>query len=381
MAAKGKAEHTFVAEIKCRAIDVETVVSNTLFQIGPVHIGETCEICFWKTDCIGTPILTNPYFEQETKWEVTGCISKIFLGAIEYTGTYESRLSSWKEACFGLEAVLSSVFRKSFQQKITPKQKDHPILTGDETKKFVAVFFQLVYKREEILDASLLLSVDENIDVSSISETFSGFQLNLRTSKNKAVRKLSENSEATVTPASSVGSSSPCGSPAKVVASASASGSSVETSIAIPSASRSPVKQSGSLSPSRSPSKSRASPSRTSPFKRFASPSRARNSPEAGSPSRTSPGKRDAEESECEFLINGVITVVQNVVNVSLYNLDKDLLKFLIGRFTCNRLKELKYLTHTEALRHCNEYKIQDPFKGAKRISHCMSLEKRKLAL
>jgi len=64
-----------------------------------------------------------------------------------------------------------------------------------------------------------------------------------------------------------------------------------------------------------------------------------------------------------KVLIHGVISTVLKMV-LSLYNMDKDLLKFLIARFTCDKLKELRFVTKAQARHQCKEHKIQDPYKS-----------------
>ena len=238
--------------------------------------------------------------------------------------------------------------------------------------------FKLVYMREEVkvIGGSVSNALDENINISNISKVFSGFQINLRTSKNKASKQLSETKGArlfacmspsrspvkqsvSASPPASISSakasanSSASPSPAEQSATSPlASGSSTKLSVASPSASGSPAKQFvASLSPGGSPGRSGS----RSHLKRVASPSRPRSA---------------AKKNEQEFSIYGQITVVQdeqNETNVSFYNLDKDVMKFLMGRFSYNSIKQLKYVRKDEALHHCSVQKIADPFEGAKR--------------
>jgi len=336
MAERGRVEHTFKATCRTIMSCTETEVHVRMCQIGPVRTGDTCDICFWRLECIAQPKPTN---EFETFWGVTGSISKVVPSATGDTCDYESRLSTWKEACFGIRRMVSSIFGAPVYEKITPEQVVQPIITFNQRKDLAAVFFTLQYKQEELRDASGILSLDEKIDVSTVSPTFSGFQLNLRTSKNKVVRKISERSEDECSASSVPG----------------------------PSSSGTPVKQSETLSPgSPSPSsKGSPSPSRSrskSPFKRFSSPSR------AGSPLKSAGGSSEARSggrgTEQGIEIHGLIAIVQDMV-LSLYNMDKDLLKFLIGRFTCEKLKELRFLTKSQARFFCKVHKIQDPFKSA----------------
>ena len=493
MAASGKAEHTYYAEIKSNTLKMKTALSITMSEIDPVRVGDSYEFFFWKNECVGEPVMNDgPQYNVETTWKVTGCISKVAFGATVHTGTDERRLSSWNEAVAAIEAILSSIYVNDCIQ-LQPKSIDQPLLTMVQKKTLVAIFFKLVYTREEILDGSVPYDLDENVDVANISEDFSGFQLNLRTSKNKAVMKLSANSEAAVAPesfvaggsssgistinrvASAFGSSgSPTelagpfasastsaikhvasafaseliantpacastidhvtsslassGSPTKHFASPSTSGKikqvvsalasrkSPNKRVASPSASRSPMKHIASTfvgkrrpaervgSPSRSPVECVVSAfsGRRSPVERVGSPSRspvdrvasafAGRSPvdRVGSPVRSpikrvvsvfssrspferiarpsatrSPNESSANQNKDVFL-HGVVSILQderNKTGVSLYSLDRDVVKFLTRRFGCGKIKELQYVNKRKARDYCKEHNIIDPFK------------------
>jgi len=316
MAASGKAEHTYYAEIKSNTLKMKTAVSITMSEIDPVRVGDSYEFFFWKNECVGEPVMNDgPQCNVETTWKVTGCISKVAFGATVHTGTDERRLSSWNEAVSAIEAILSSIYVNDCIQ-LQPKSIDQPLLTMVQKKTLVAIFFKLVYTREEILDRSVPYDLDENVDVANISEDFSGFQLNLRTSKNKAVMKLSANNEAAVAPESFVagGSSSGISTINRVASAFGSSGSPTELAGPFASASTSAIKHvasafaseliantpacastidhvTSSLASSGSPTKHFASPStsgkikqvvsalasRKSPNKRVASPSASRS--------------------------------------------------------------------------------------------------------
>jgi len=200
-------------------------------------------------------------------------------------------MSSWKEALISIEAILSSCFDNYSKECIEPLVTNQPILTVDQTKELKAILIKMAYKRGEVLDASVPFALDDDIDVSNISEAFSGFQVHLRTNKNKAAAKqLPEVKEASVVAVSSVVG---------------------------PTAVRSPVKAA-------------------------------------------------TKQSEEELEVYGLISIQcdnQNQTDVPLYSLDKDLMKYLIGRFGCEKLKEVKFVKKSKALQFCKAHKIESPLK------------------
>jgi len=288
MSTRIETEHTFEAVVNYESLVLDSDWSTTMVAIGPVATADSKpEFCFWRIECIGDPI---PDWEDLKKWNVTGCISKVAFKTTADNVTYESRMSSWKEALISIETIFSSCFDNYSKESIEPKVSNEPVLTVDQSNQLIAISIKLVYRRSGVLDASVPFALDDNIDVNTISEAFSGFQLNLRTSKNKAAEKeLPEVREAAVVAVSSVVG---------------------------PTAMRRPVKPA-------------------------------------------------AKESQEEVFVYGLISIRGDDQNktVSLYSLDKDLMKYLIGRFSCEKIKEVKYVRKSKALQFCKVHKIEDPFK------------------
>jgi len=391
--AERKAYHAFrsylygeTGERKLMMIETWSVASAA---IGPEQTGDSREFCFWRLEYSTHP----PIYDRTTvELTVSGCISKVVLSATEPNVTYEIRMSLWEEALVDVKTTLLSFFGNDCQQDTDPKKYSQPWLTTGQTNELKAVFFKLTYTREEVIGERVPNALDENIDICDISEALSGFRLNLRTSKNKAAKKISEKIKAEMTESSAARPSS-LGSPVKLVTSASASG--IPVLVASASASGSPVDlvaiafASGSpvepyagtpakgsparvvagASASESPMKRVASLSVLSPGKGFPSRSRSRSPFKrvAGLSRPRSPSELGSKENEQDFFYYGLITVLQeeNEINVSLYSLDMDLMKFLMGRFGLERLKELKYVTKEEAQIHCKDKKIKDPFEDS----------------
>jgi len=375
MAARDEAEHTYYTEINITALKVKTVVNITMSAIGHVHVGDSNEFWFWKNECIGEPVLTGDPLEVAPTWEVTGCICKVAFDGTAHTGTYESRLSSWKDAVTAVKPMLTSIYDEDCTD-VDPKEIGKPFLEVDQTKKLMGIFFKLAYTREDVLTGSVPSALNENINVANISETFSGFQLKLRTNKNKAAKKLSKKHNATMAQKPSAGPST-SGSPKGA---ASPHGSGGPMCVAGESTRGSSLKRIASAFGSRkgyselvdSPSHSEdllhvATPSASrSPFKRMVGAFASRSPTERlGTPSATS-SSVESETKEKEFVVYGLVNILQdkkNPIVLPLYSLDKDVVKFLFVRFGCGKIKKLQYVKKSKAKYYCKKHDIIDPFK------------------
>ena len=361
MAAESAAEHSYCTEF-VTWLDVDAV-SVTMPAIGPVHIGDSCQFCFWKNVCLaessskGLQATEDMGLSSEpTTWKVRGCISKVAFDASERSGTSQSCLSTWGDAVTAAKSALSEAYPEKCKE-LQQQEIEQPLLTVDRTKKLMGVFFKLVYTPDDVLAGCVPLALDENINVDSISEVFSGFQLKLRTSKCKAAKKLLKSRKAAMAQDSSVSGSSATGSPQRASASSGSSATGTSQRASASSATGSPPRG----SPMKRVTTALAS---GSPFKRFASAL-------AKSPiGRVSPSSATSSAqlgAAGEFPVYGLVNILQDKQNKSnhppLYSLDSDLMTFLFGKFGCGKLKELQYVHKRKARDFCKKHDIIDPFK------------------
>ena len=298
MAAEGKAEHTYYAELdNWLAVDS---VSITMIAIGR-HDPNAREFFFWKNVSFGEAFWKQPRLhaaglptDEPPTWKVTGRISKVVFDATQHTGTYESRLSTWEDAVTAAKSVVRSAYHKEFEE-VQQKEIELPLLTFDLTKKLRGLFFELMYTQADVLAGRVPLALNENINVDSISEAFSGFQLKLRTNRNKDVKEFLKRRETAVGQDSSVTGSSATGSP-QCAAGSPATGSPQHA--AGSSATGSPMKRVATALASGSPFKRFASALAKSPIGHVVSPSAT-----SGSAQRSAPEV---------FLVYGLVSILQD---------------------------------------------------------------------
>ena len=297
MAAEGEAEHTYYAELdNWLAVDS---VSITMVTTGR-HDPNAREFFFWKNVSVGEAFRKQPRLHEAglsgeaPTWKVTGCISKVVFDATQHTGTYESRLSTWEDAVTAAKSVVRSAYHKEFEE-VQQKGIELPLLTFDLTKKLRGLLFERLHTQADVLAGRVPLALNENIIVDSISEAFSGFQLKLRTNRNKDVKEFLKRRETAVGQDSSVTGSSATGSP-QCAAGSPATGSSQHA--AGSSATGSPMKRVATALASGSPFKRFASALAKSPIGHVVSPSAT-----SGSAQRSAPEV---------FLVYGLVSILQD---------------------------------------------------------------------
>jgi len=426
---EAKASHTYEAKIDTHLQILQNEVSIIVSEICPVRNGDSQEFCFWMNELIGVPRFMFgaplPQVYQPATWNVHGCISKVAFDATQRT--YENRLSTWNDALPTAVSNLSSICDE-YCKVLLARNIGLPIISLDHTKHLRAIFFKLLYTREEVLAGSVPFALDEKINVGNISRSFSGFFLTLRTSKNKAAKKLIKKeaavvkkieaamaqetdagpctsgivnlaagpstlgiSDLTLSPSASR-SPKPSGSPSasgnpKTAAGASASGSPMKRA-ASPFGIGSPIKRAAialgsrkgyteladsssesSLSESEysDPIKLASSTTSESPFKRIFGSVLASRSPTERAASPSSASSSDKPRPKVvTFWVYGLVNLFQdkqNPIVLPLYSLHEDLVNYLIGRFGCGKMKELRYVKKSKAREYCKTLKIKDPFQ------------------